>query len=211
MEPVRFTLEFSMQCIRLLHDLNGTPTVLGDVSIDAPEIDMRMASLLKRALGLSEPPIWTAVFVPADYVLFRTAYSEIMSEKLRQVLEEEVRQEAMARTHQQDPDEICVVSTQVGSHCLVAAIEHEVLRGASDFVRKHGFEPAVLTSHSPKGLFQRPPIFPCQTNFLKDGLQAISQECQFRKTDAYNRMIAQIDDLQSTLDALQAQLIMFRR
>ena len=151
----QFTLDLSLEAIRLLYDLHGAPCVIGDVAVFGDDLPVRMTKLLSLAAELSTPPIPTITAVPREHVLYRT----VRLDMAREVQEQDVI-EFICREQQFNKDEICVDWVIDGSEIHIAAVEKLTLLEANDFAQKHGFVPTLFTSSVRNGKFPRNPRFP---------------------------------------------------
>lgn len=150
----QFTLDLSLEAIRLLYDLHGEPCVIGDVAAFGDDLPVRMAKLLSLAAKLSTPPIGTTLVVPREHVLYRT----VRLDMAREVQEQDVI-EFICREQQFNKDEICVDWVIDGSEIHIAAVEKLTLLEANDFAQQHGFVPTLFTSSVRNGKFPRKPRF----------------------------------------------------
>ena len=151
----QFTLDLSLEAIRLLYDLHGQPCVIGDVAAFGDDLPVRMAKLLSMAAKLSTPPIATTLVVPREHVLYRT----VRRDTAREVQEQDVI-EFTCRDQQFNKDEICVDWVSDGSKIHIAAVEKLTLLEANDFAQKHGFVPILFTSSVRNSKYPRKPRFP---------------------------------------------------
>ena len=151
----QFTLDLSLEAIRLVYDLHGEPCVIGDVAAFGDDLPVRMGKLLSLAAKLSTPPIATTTVVPREHVLFRT----VRLNMVREVEEQEVI-EFVCREQQLNKDEICVDWVVDGSEIHIAAVEKFTLLEANDFAQQHGFVPTLFTCSVRTSKFPRKPRFP---------------------------------------------------
>ena len=156
-----FTLDLSNPTIRLLYDLHGAPTVIGDVTIaDRIEQD-KMARLRELAHRLSSEPYLTTVIVPSEHVMFRT----LSWEKAKTPMESAISY--LSQDDQLDVNDLCIDALTDGTDYFFAAIEWKTVQEAREFAREHGFTATKVTAHPPRYTFPRPPIFQWKAQPLK--------------------------------------------
>lgn len=132
--PGAFAFETSLHSIRMLYDLKGAPTVLGDVSSTDPQLNKRMAELRTIAQRLTKRPLVITVVLPTEYVLFRTINEDVSTQAkldwwVEQILgKSQLTQEAVSASCQ-----------RVGERTYLAIVELQTLREARNFVSSHGF------------------------------------------------------------------------
>lgn len=66
-----FTLDLSKPTIRLLYNLYGAPTVIGDITIADRLVPDKLERLRSLANRLCSEPLLTTVIVPSEHVMFR--------------------------------------------------------------------------------------------------------------------------------------------
>ena len=156
-----FTLDLSKPTIRLLYDLHGAPTVIGDVTIaDRIEQD-KMARVRELAHRLSSEPYLTTVIVPSEHVMFRT----LSWEKAKTPMEAAISY--ISQDDRLDLNDLCIDALTDGTDYFFAAIEWKTVQEAREFAREHGFTATKVTAHPPRYSFPRPPIFQWNTPPLK--------------------------------------------
>lgn len=132
--PGGFAFETSLHGIRLLHDLKGAPTVLGDVSSTDPHLHKRMAEWRTIAQRLAEGSPEITIVLPSEYVLFRTIDGEVSSQA-----DQDWWTEQIVREKQLTRADVSVACQRIEERTFLAIVELQTLREANDFASSHGF------------------------------------------------------------------------
>lgn len=132
--PGGFAFETSLHGIRLLHDLKGAPTVLGDVSSTDPHLHKRMAEWRTIAQRLAEGSPEITIVLPSEYVLFRTIDGEVSSQA-----DQDWWTEQILREKQLTRADVTVACQRIEERTFLAIVELQTLREANDFASSHGF------------------------------------------------------------------------
>lgn len=151
-----FALVASPQAVRLLHDLGGAPTVLGDVSFSDPLLMQKMVELLTEARRLSLDPVTTTVVIPREYVFFQHFDGNFSVQHHSKVVDGMIEDKGLRR------DEVSISCVSKIDMVVLAMVEMETLLEASSFAKIHGFAISRYITHArhdlnlPTFVFQPP-------------------------------------------------------
>lgn len=149
-----FTLDLSKPTIRLLYNLYGAPTVIGDITIADRLVPDKLERLRSLANRLCSEPLLTTVIVPSEHVMFR-----MIPPRTKAKTPMEAAITYLSQDQQLDLNELYIDAFTDGTDYFFAAIEWKTLQEAREFAREHGFTANQFTANPPRYSFPRPPSF----------------------------------------------------
>ncbi len=153
MKPA-FALSFSATGISVHHQSDGDWFCIGEVALDAPDLNAQLHALRDKAFAL-ENNLNCKVVIPADQVRFLSAETggETPEQGAKQV------QSKLADATPYSVEELVFETATVGTITYVAAITKQTLGEARDFATEHGFIPVQFTADTDQSQFPSEPLF----------------------------------------------------
>ncbi len=149
-----FALDLALEGIRLLYRTDSGWTVVGDASLNDPNIGERMARLRVEAKAITDDDFTTELILPPSQILYASlphAEGDILTEA-------EIRPRLKGLTA--CPLDEIVFDWEVDEETLRLAIaDRTTLDEAEDFAAAHGFNPTRFTARPPSSDFPRDPDF----------------------------------------------------
>lgn len=167
MKPT-FALDFRNDAITLLHRTPRGWQLVGQVALDAPDLDEALSYLRATALGLSPRGIVTKLVIPNSQILY-TQVNVPAPEIARK------RKHVLRALEGLTPYPIADLAFDVwgdGPEFQVAVIAKETLAEAEAFATQHRFNPVSFVAVPENGLFIGEPWFgatSCAAEFLPEG------------------------------------------
>ncbi|WP_170557859.1 hypothetical protein [Ruegeria atlantica] len=153
MKPA-FALSFSSTGISLHHHSDGDWYCIGEVSLDAPDLNAQIIALRDQGFNL-ENDLNCKLLIPADQVRFLSVSTEGLSP-------EESAEKAQSELTDATPyalDELAFDTVTVGSTTHVAAVARQTLAEAQAFAADHGFVPVQYSTPIEDQVFPSEPLF----------------------------------------------------
>lgn len=153
MKPA-FALSFSATGISVHHQSDGDWFCIGEVALDAPDLNAQLHALRDKAFAL-ENNLDCKVVIPAEQVRF------LSTETTGKTTEDSANQarSALAEATPYSVDELVFDIATVGTTTHAAAITRQTLAEARDFATEHGFIPVQFTAKTDQALFPSEPLF----------------------------------------------------
>jgi hypothetical protein len=153
MKPA-FALSFSATGISVHHQSDGDWFCIGEVALDAPDLNAQLHDLRDKAFAL-ENNLNCKVVIPSDQVRILSADTEgeTPEESAAQA------QSALADATPYSVDQLIFDTSTVGATTYVAAIAKQTLDEARDFATEHGFIPVLFTADTDQSQFPTEPVF----------------------------------------------------
>ncbi|WP_170397931.1 hypothetical protein [Ruegeria arenilitoris] len=153
MKPA-FALSFSATGISVHHQSDGDWFCIGEVALDAPDLNAQLHALRDKAFAL-ENNLNCKVVIPPDQVRFLSLETgaEESDESAKQA------QSALADETPYSVEELVFDIATVGTTTHVAAIARQTLGEARDFAAEHGFIPVQFTAETDRANFPSEPLF----------------------------------------------------
>ena len=130
-----FALSLSFDGIALLHRVPDGWHLVGEVPLDAPDLDAALADLRAKGLALSPSGLRTKLVIPGDQIRYMTLDSD-------QATDADVRQ-ALDGATPYALDELVIDAVRAGGRTHVAAVARETLEEAEAFAVEHDFSPVA--------------------------------------------------------------------
>ncbi|WP_170331150.1 hypothetical protein [Ruegeria arenilitoris] len=162
MKPA-FALSFSATGISVHHQSDGDWYCIGEVALDAPDLNAQLHALRDTAFAL-ENNLSCKVVIPADQVRFLSTETDGESPEER----ESRARSALADATPYSVDDLVFDTARAGATTHVAAITKQTLSEARDFATEHGFIPVQFTADTNPDLFPTEPLFSEHTTEYKD-------------------------------------------
>ncbi|WP_170412292.1 hypothetical protein [Ruegeria atlantica] len=140
MKPA-FALSFSSTGISLRHHSDGDWYCIGEVSLDAPDLNAQVIALRDQGFAL-ENDLNCKLVIPADQVRFMAIPTDGLSP-------EEATEKAQAELASSTPyalDELAFDTATVGAMTHVVAVARQTLDEARAFAAEHGFVPVQYST-----------------------------------------------------------------
>ena len=137
-----FALSLSFEGIRLLHRAAGGWRLVGEASLEGPDLNNALKALRKTALGLEPAGLRTKLVVPNDQIKYLTIDTPGLSDEDRRVAALRALDGATPYPVNQLAFDICPDDNQ--TH--VAAIARETLVEAEGFAVEHRFAPISVVA-----------------------------------------------------------------
>lgn len=115
--PGGSALETSDRAIRLLYDLKGEPTVLGDTSTSVPQLSRKMTELHVIAQRIVKGAVMAIIVLPSDHVLFRALGASFTSHADQDCETERILVKKL------DREDVCIHCRQTAGRTCVAIVE----------------------------------------------------------------------------------------
>ncbi len=149
-----FALDLALDGIRLLYRADGGWTVVGDVALDAPDLDTRLAALRADAEALAPGAVRTELIIPASQI----RYTEISRDPGEPVTEATLRPKLDGLTPL-TPEALVFDWEVEGDAIRLAILDRTTLNEAEAFADAHGFNPVCFSARPSDGEFPRDPDF----------------------------------------------------
>lgn len=153
--PGGFALETSNEAIRLLYDLKGEPTVLGDASTSDPQLNEKMTELHAIAQRLVKCTVLATIVLPTEYVLFQALSARFSSQA-----DQDWEVEKILLEKQLKREDVSVHCRQTAERLYVAIVERQTLREAARFAAAHRFWASRFIARPPRKVQEHPFVFP---------------------------------------------------
>ncbi|RBW61811.1 hypothetical protein [Ruegeria sp. A3M17] len=140
MKPA-FALSFSSTGISLHHHSDGDWFCIGEVALDAPDLNTQIIALRDQGFAL-ENDLNCKLVIPADQVRFLSVSTEGLSP-------EESAEKVQAELTEATPytlDELAFDTATVGPTTHIAAVARQTLDEARTFAAEHGFVPVQYST-----------------------------------------------------------------
>ncbi|MCA0928683.1 hypothetical protein [Ruegeria profundi] len=151
MKPA-FALSFSATGISVHHQSDSDWYCVGEVALDAPDLNAQLFALRDRAFAL-ENNLTCQIIIPADQVRFLSVEADAQSQS-------ENAEQTLADATPYSVDELVFDSATIGPTTHIAAVTRQTLIEAQDFATEHGFVPVQITTESAPEDFPAKPMFP---------------------------------------------------
>jgi len=149
-----FALDLAADGIRLLYRVGGGWTVVGDASLDAADLDGRLAALRQDAEALAPDRVTTELVIPSSQI----RYTEIERPIGEPVTEATLRRRLDGLTPL-GPEELVFDWEIVGGVIRLAMLDRTTLDEAEAFADAHGFRPVSFSARPGPDDFPRDPDF----------------------------------------------------
>ena len=146
-----FTLSLSFDGIRLLQRAADGWHLVGEVTLDAADINAEIKALRKRAEALEPGDLRTKLLIPEDQIRYLSLDSTQTS------LEDIHR--ALDGATPYRIDELVIDFDRAGGRTHIAAVARETLTEAEAFAIKHGFAPVCFVAVPPPFTFRHEVFF----------------------------------------------------
>jgi hypothetical protein len=150
MKP-NFALSLSFEGIRLLHRTGTGWSVVGDVSLDSPDLGGELAMLRKTGLALDPAGLRTKLILPNDQVRY-------LALDTTRATEDDIRATLTGATPYRI-DELVWDMVRGGGRTYIAAVARETLQEAENFAADHRFGPVSFTAVPEEFTFIGEPFF----------------------------------------------------
>ncbi|WP_170421665.1 hypothetical protein [Ruegeria arenilitoris] len=153
MKPA-FALSFSSTGISLHHHADGDWFCIGEVALDAPDLNAQIIALREKGFAL-ENDLNCKLVIPADQVRFLSVPTEGLSA-------EDSAEKARAELADATPyelEELAFVTETDGPTTYVAAVARQTLEEARVFAAEHGFVPVQYTTKPEDQAYPSEPVF----------------------------------------------------
>lgn len=149
-----FALDLAPDGIRLLYRADGGWTVVGDASLEAPDLDGRLATLRNDAEALAQGPLATELVIPASQI----RYTHVLREPGQPVTDATLRPRLDGLTPL-DPEDLVFDWEVEGDVIRLAILDRTTLDEAEAFADAHGFNPVSFSARPAPDAFPRDPDF----------------------------------------------------
>ncbi|WP_170464223.1 hypothetical protein [Ruegeria arenilitoris] len=153
MKPA-FALSFSSTGISLHHHADGDWFCIGEVALDAPDLNAQIIALREKGFAL-ENDLNCKLVIPADQVRFLSVPTEGLNA-------EDSADKARAELADATPyelEELAFVTETDGTTTYVAAVARQTLEEARVFAAEHGFVPIQYTTKPEDQAYPSKPVF----------------------------------------------------
>ncbi|WP_226688575.1 hypothetical protein [Ruegeria arenilitoris] len=150
MKPA-FALSFSATGISLHHQSDDDWFCIGNVALDAPDLNSHLHALREKAFAL-ENNLRCKVIIPTEQVRFLSVETD------NQPLEEDIK-EKLAKATPYTVEDLVFDTATVGPTTYVAAVTQQTLDEAREFATEHGFIPVQFTTETDPESFPSEPLF----------------------------------------------------
>ncbi len=154
MKP-NFALSLSMDGIALLHRAAPGWQLVGEVSLDSPDLAGDLARLRDTAARIDPSPMRCKLVVPNDQIRYMTLDTGSVSDARRRALVES----ALEGATPYELDELSYVIAVNGDVTQIAAVARETLAEAESFAESHGFGPVAFVAIPDRAKFVGEPYF----------------------------------------------------
>lgn len=146
-----FALSLSMDGIQLLHRVTGGWKLVGDASIEDPNLDDVLADLRKKAMKLEPSGLRTKLVIPLDQIKYLALDTTQTSQDHIEAAIDGSTPYAM--------DELVIDCERRGGRTHIAAVAKETLDEAEAFARAHRFNPVCFVAIPEPFTFQSEVFF----------------------------------------------------
>ncbi|MBO9446151.1 hypothetical protein [Ruegeria sp. R14_0] len=153
MKPA-FALSFSSTGISLHHFADGDWFCVGEVALDAPDLNAQIIALREKGFAL-ENDLNCKLVIPADQVRFLS----VPTEGLNAADSAEQARTELADATPYDLEELAFVTETDGTTTYVAAVARQTLEEARVFAAEHGFVPVQYTTTPEDQAYPSEPVF----------------------------------------------------
>lgn len=153
MKPA-FALSFSSTGISLHHHADGDWFCIGEVALDAPDLNAQIIALREKGFAL-ENDLNCKLVIPADQVRFLSVPTEGLNA-------EDSADKARAELADATPyelEELAFVTETDGTTTYIAAVARQTLEEARVFAAEHGFVPVQYTTKPEDQAYPSEPVF----------------------------------------------------
>jgi len=155
MKP-NFALDLTFDGITLLHRAGEAGWhVVGDVTLDSPDLSRDLAALRKKANTLDPSGMHTKLIIPDEQI----RYLDIPAASAPRGDHAAAAADALEGATPYALDELAYDWTVRGTRLYVAAVARETLHEAAAFAREHTFNPVCFVADSDQALFPGVPFF----------------------------------------------------
>ncbi|MBU2866965.1 hypothetical protein [Pacificibacter marinus] len=154
MKP-NFALNFTHTGISLLHRASSGWHVMGDVSLEDPDMDAALSRLRSTATAMASSGLSTKLVIPNSQILYRTIPDPGRNEsKRKKSIEDALTGATPYALHE------LVYDWNVTKDGLqIAVVARETLEEAESFARQHRFNPLCFVAIPEDGTFDAEPFF----------------------------------------------------
>ncbi|SMX33621.1 hypothetical protein [Actibacterium lipolyticum] len=153
MKP-RFALNLSPDGIGLFHRNTGRWNLVGEVALDAPDLDDQLKMLRSTASGLESGGVLSALIIPDDQIL----YTDVSVGTDSEAHPKEVRDGLTGLTPYDVADLVFDYNVE-GDTAKVAVVARETLEEAEAFATEHRFNPVAFVAAPDGDVVPRAPWF----------------------------------------------------
>ncbi|QFT59305.1 hypothetical protein FIU94_10755 [Sulfitobacter sp. THAF37] len=150
-----FALSLSFEGIRLLHRAAGGWRIVGEVALDADDLNADLAVLRKSATALEPGGLRTKLLLPDEQIKYLTIDTPDMSEAERR----EASRAALDGATPYAVDDLAFDISQDGPRTHIAAVALETLAEAESFAVEHRFHPVSFAATPGESPYLGEPFF----------------------------------------------------
>lgn len=150
-----FALDLSQEKLALLHRTGQGWVSVGEVALDDPALDQRLAMLRRTATGLAPHGLATKLILPASQIL----YTEVEAPGPDRASRRRQIADALEGLTPYGREDLAFDWSRNGRRVQVAAVARLTLREAEDFAEAHRFNPVCFVAIPEPGQFAGEPFF----------------------------------------------------
>lgn len=150
-----FALSLSLEGIALLHRAADGWRVIGEVSLDAPDLTSVLETLRQRAIEIDPRGPLCKLVIPNDQI----RYLDVPATGADEDANRDLALAALATATPYALDELCFDLRLGAGRTQVAALARATLAEAEHFAIEHGFEPVSYVAIPEAGTFDGEPFF----------------------------------------------------
>ncbi|RPE71961.1 hypothetical protein EDD53_1096 [Pacificibacter maritimus] len=154
MKP-NFALNFTHTDLSLLHRTSNGWHVIGDVSLDDPNLDKQLAVLRSTATAIAASGLSTKLVLPNSQIL----YSKLEDQGTSTAKQRKAIEQSLIGATPYALDELVYDWTVTPQGLQIAVVAKETLDEAEGFAAQHGFNPLTFVALPEAGDFDGEPFF----------------------------------------------------